>query len=58
MALQCDICNKEMTENETKGNFYIKVMNQKEYNESGGHSPIILHYCSWECLEDFMKQEE
>ena len=55
---KCDVCNSQIIEEEIKGNFYIKVMNQKEFNESGGYSPSIIHYCSWECLEEFIKQEE
>ena len=58
MVYNCDMCNIEITEKKTCGNFYIKVMNQMKSNDSGGHSPIIMHYCSWECLEKFIKQEE
>jgi len=51
------MCNKEVSITEKPGNFYIKVMNQTENNEYFGNKPIYVWFCSWEHLEDFIKQE-
>lgn len=54
---KCYMCNKEVSITEKPGNFYIKVMNQTENNEYFGNKPIYVWFCSWEHLEDFIKQE-
>ena len=54
---KCEMCPKNIEPIKVKGNFYIEVMNQSRDNGQKGEKPYDLYFCSWECLENFQKQE-
>ncbi len=55
---KCMWCEKPVLIEEKKNNFYIKLMNQATDNLHQGKEPVIIYWCSWECIEAFIEMDK
>ncbi len=55
---KCMWCEKPVSDEQIEGTFYIKIFNQTKDNLYQGKEPIILYWCSWECIEAFIEMEK